>query len=440
MFFGSLTLIHTGLSRCNRNFCVVLMVCAAGAPVAAVPSLPAELSTLVTAAVRNHPAAQSAQAKRRAALQDVAVAERSKWPTLTATTESKVGGADAASQAMALHIEQTLWDNGAGDARISAAANMAEISALQVTLEQQDLAVKTINAWEAMLSAQRRLNAANMTVTVIEDFKAQMTRRVDSKASPAIDLALVEARLLQTQVERLAAANGLRMALQSLSRLTGMTQLAEQAWADAPQVAAPPSRAGVAAFRMQLRAVDRGALTSNHPLVQKAQLEYAVANAQLKTKLADRWPQAYVRIEQPLANNPLTGSNQASYLVGLRYAPGAGFSTQLEAAALAERLEAQSHDIDAATRTVTQLVFDDEQTFETNAIQAQAQGESLLGAQRVLASYERQFQAGRKTWQDLLNAAREVVQSEFNLGDAQSAMQGAMYRLQVRLGAIDVLR
>ena len=445
MFLGTFTVLHSYLFHRNRYLCAMLLVSvaganAAGAPAAAVPLLPAELSTLVTAAIRNHPAARSAQAKRRAALQDVAAAERSKWPTLTATTESKVGGVDAASEAMTLRIEQTLWDNGASDARISAVATTAEISALQVTLEQQDLAVQTINAWEAMLTAQRRLNAANTTVTVIEGFKAQMTRRVDSKASPTIDLALVEARLLQTQVERLAATNGLRMALQSLSRLTGMTQLAEQVWADAQQVAAPLSRAGVAAFQLQLRAVDRDALASNHPLVQKAQLEYAVANAQLKAKLADRWPQAYARIEQPLANNPITGSNQASYLVGLRYTPGAGFSTQLEAAALAERLEAQSHDIEAATRTVTQLIFDDEQTFETNAIQAQAQSASLLGSQQVLASYERQFQAGRKTWQDLLNAAREVAQNEFNLSDAQSAMQGAMYRLQVRLGAIDVLR
>lgn len=445
MFLSAFRVLDGYLFHRNRYLCAMLLVSvaganAAGAPAAAVPLLPAELSTLVTAAIRNHPAARSAQAKRRAALQDVAAAERSKWPTLTATTESKVGGATAASQAMTLRIEQTLWDNGAGDSRISAIATTADISALQVTLEQQDLAVQTINAWEAMLSAQRRLNAANITVTVIEGFKAQMTRRVDSQASPAIDLALVEARLLQTQVERLAATNGLRMALQSLSRLTGMTQLAERAWADAPQVAAPLSRAGVTAFQLQLRAVDRDALSNNHPLVQKAQLEYAVANAQLKAKLADRWPQAYARIEQPLANNPITGSNQASYLVGLRYAPGAGFSTQLEAAALAERLEAQSHDIEAATRTVTQLIFDDEQTFETNAIQAQAQSASLLGSQQVLASYERQFQAGRKTWQDLLNAAREVAQNEFNLSDAQSAMQGAMYRLQVRLGAIDVLR
>jgi outer membrane protein TolC len=258
MFLSAFRELDGYIFHRNRYLCAMLLVSvaganAAGAPAAAVPLLPAELSTLVTAAIRNHPAA-----------------ERSKWPTLTATTESKVGGATAASQAMTLRIEQTLWDNGAGDSRISAIATTADISALQVTLEQQDLAVQTINAWEAMLSAQRRLNAANVTVTVIEGFKAQMTRRVDSKASPTIDLALVEARLLQTQVERLAATNGLRMALQSLSRLTGMTQLAERAWADAPQVAAPLSRAGVAAFQLQLRAVDRDALANNHPLVQKA--------------------------------------------------------------------------------------------------------------------------------------------------------------------------
>ena len=444
MFLSTFTVLRAYFSLSNRNLCAILVLSAAGAnatgaSAAAVPLLPAELSTLVTAAIRNHPIAQSAQAKQRAALQDVAVAERSRWPTLTATTESKVGGAEAASEVMTLRIEQTLWDNGAGEARISAVATAADISALQVALEQQDLAVKTINAWEAMLSAQRRLNAATTTVNVIEGFKAQMTRRVESMASPAIDLALVEARLLQTQVERLAATNSLRVALQNLARLTGLTQLEEQTWADAAKVASPLSRAGVAAFKMQLRNTDWEAITSNHPLVQKAQLEYALANAQLKAKLADRWPQAYARVEQPLANNALTGSNQASYLVGLRYTPGAGFSTQLEASALAERLEAQSYDIDDATRTVTQLIFDDEQAFETSAAQAQAQVASLLGSQQVLASYERQFQAGRKTWQDLLHAAREVAQNEFNLSDAQSAMQGAMYRLQVRLGAIAVL-
>ena len=57
---------------------------AAGAPAAAVPLLPAELSTLVTAAIRNHPAARSAQAKRRAV-----PTSTSTMATPAATTESQ---------------------------------------------------------------------------------------------------------------------------------------------------------------------------------------------------------------------------------------------------------------------------------------------------------------------------------------------------------------
>ncbi len=123
------------------------------------------------------------------------------------------------------------------------------------------------------------------TAKVIEGFKAQMTRRVDSMASPAIDLALVEARLLQTQVERLAAANGLRVALQNLARLTGLTRLHEHTWADAAKVAAPLSRAGITAFKMQLRNADWEAITGNHPLVSTRW------RMRFKAKLADRWPQ-----------------------------------------------------------------------------------------------------------------------------------------------------
>jgi len=55
----------------------------------------------------------------------------------------------------------------------------------------------------------------------------------------------------------------------------------------------------------------------------------------------------------------------------------------------------------------------------------------------VLKSYQRQFQAGRKSWQDLLNAARELAQTQYALADARSAFQGAMYRMQIRLG-IDI--
>ena len=76
-----------------------------------------------------------------------------------------------------------------------------------------------------------------------------MTRRVRAQASPAIDLELVEARLLQTQVERVSAENGVQLALQNLMRLTGRTDLKAQRWASSTQVAAPLSQLGIAEFQ-----------------------------------------------------------------------------------------------------------------------------------------------------------------------------------------------
>jgi hypothetical protein len=67
MFLSAFRVLDGYFRLFNRYLCAMLLVSvaaanAAGAPASAVPLLPAELSTLVTAAIRNHPAARSAQA------------------------------------------------------------------------------------------------------------------------------------------------------------------------------------------------------------------------------------------------------------------------------------------------------------------------------------------------------------------------------------------
>ena len=66
MFLSSFRVLDGYLFHRNRYLCAMLLVSVAGAnaagapaaaPAAAVPLLPAELSTLVTAAIRNHPVA-----------------------------------------------------------------------------------------------------------------------------------------------------------------------------------------------------------------------------------------------------------------------------------------------------------------------------------------------------------------------------------------------
>jgi adhesin transport system outer membrane protein len=52
----------------------------------------------------------------------------------------------------------------------------------------------------------------------------------------------------------------------------------------------------------------------------------------------------------------------------------------------------------------------------------------------VVDSYLRQYRVGRKSWLDVLNAQREVVQAEYTLVDYQSLLLGASYRLAILAG------
>jgi adhesin transport system outer membrane protein len=56
----------------------------------------------------------------------------------------------------------------------------------------------------------------------------------------------------------------------------------------------------------------------------------------------------------------------------------------------------------------------------------------------VSESYARQYTAGRKSWLDVLNAAREASQAELTLVDAQSQMQAAVLRLKAQTGGLNL--
>lgn len=150
--------------------------------------------------------------------------------------------------------------------------------------------------------------------------------------------------------------------------------------------------------------------------------------------LASGNTQAYVRVYKPLGSNLAGANTGTTAFVGLRYAPGAGFAQFTEAQALATRVASAEQTIDAALRTELNTLQNDREEFFSARSRMQAVESAVAGSAAVLESYLRQFQGGRKTWQDLLNAARELAQSQYAEVDARASMAGAMYRLQIRLG------
>jgi adhesin transport system outer membrane protein len=419
---------------------------AGSAPVPAVsPLLPAglvpvgsahaaglSLPVLLAAVEDAHPALRSARLQARAAEQNVAAVQRQRWPSVGLVLESAAsGGSGASASTRQLRLEQALWDFGRVSSLVAESRAQAGVSQTQLALARQDLLLQAVQAWQQLLGGLGRERVAQRALVLLQGYRSQMQRRVDAGASAPIDLELVEARVLQAQADVAAASSMVQQASSRLEQLSGLGPVAPRVQGlEVAQVLVQ------ALPRVQrLLALDVALLASEHPAVQRARQELEVLNRRLDAKKAEQWPQLYLRLDQPLDRVAGQPSTSTRIFVGLRYVPAAGLAGQAEVQSLATRLEGQAFAADTAQREVLQALLADREELLSASARLEGLQLSVASARAVQASYQRQFEAARKSWLDLLNTVRDLSSSEYALAEAQVALLGALSRLQLRLGA-----
>ncbi len=387
------------------------------------------LQYLLEATAASYPSLMASRTEARANEQDLEATQRQRWPTLSSSVESLTGSARS-FPSRSVQVEQTVWDAGRVSARISEAQASVDQGYLKTILQRQELFLQVVAGWQNLLAATTRAQVAAQTINRLRGFQAQMQRRVEAEASPRIDLELANARLLQTEVELETAQSSLQVALTRLEQLSGEQNLATFL----PDLPAMPSLQETQGLAQKMSQIDWHRVAAEHPSVMRAQFEAKQARSRLKVKQSEGWPQIYVRAFQPLGTLPTSSDTGMTTFIGLRYTPGAGLSNIIEAQALETRISSAELMVLTAHRDIQQILLSDQEEWTNTRKRIAALEKSVKGSDLVLASYQRQFQAGRKTWQDLLNAVRELAQNQYALVDAQAAMMGAMYRLQVRMG------
>jgi len=388
-----------------------------------------KLQYLLDATAASYPSLMASRTEARASEQDLEATQRQRWPTFSSSVESLTGNARS-FPSRSVQVEQTVWDAGRVSARISEAKASVDQGHVKTILQRQELFLQVISGWQNLLSANTRAQVASQTLNRLREFQAQMQRRVDAEASPRIDLELANARLLQTEVELETALSSLQVALTRLEQLSGEQNLATFL----PDLPAMPSLQETQGLAKKMSQMDWHRVAAEHPSVLRAQFEAKQAKSRLKVKQSEGWPQIYVRAFQPLGTLPTSSDTGMTTFIGLRYTPGAGLSNIIEAQALETRISSAELMVMTAHRDIQQTLLSDQEELTNTRKRIAALEKSVQGSDLVLSSYQRQFQAGRKTWQDLLNAVRELAQNQYALVDAQAAMMGAMYRLQVRMG------
>ena len=389
---------------------------------------PFTAEALYAAANLSHPLLQAARLEAQAGTIDVAAIERQRWPTLSAVVESDTGNTSSLPS-HSLRVQQIVWDAGLVSSRVTEAENQVTISKLRVQLQQRQIFLQISNAWQSMWAAHARVQVAQKTMDRLNGFRVQMQRRVDAEASSRIDLVFANSRQLQTQVELEAAQRNLKVALLKLEQLSGEVNLRQRLQALAPFHALPSA----APFLQQLQQTDWVDLAVRAPAVQIARSDVVSAHNRLRTKEAEKWPQLYVRLDVPIGNNYFNANNSTVVFAGLSYTPGAGFANVVEAQALSTRVAKSEQGVEVAMKDIQETMQNDREEFLNAYAQISTLEKSVAGSDMVLASFERQFQANRKTWLDLLNQVRELAQNEYALVDAQASLVGSRLRLEINM-------
>ena len=393
------------------------------------------LEQLIASALASHPSAQGQRALVQSAEAGVDSARWQFYPTPSVSVETANASAagrlyEGDNRVSTLRLQQPLWTGGRLSAGMDKAAAGLVVSQASLEEVRLQLGLRVVQTYGDWLSAHLKTLANEKSLATHVRLREQVKRRLTEGASAQSDLVLAVARLEGISADVTAARAQGEIALARLGQLLG----------------SPVDGLALTAVLASPRALNGGAQAlletaiGINPTVTKAQAQARVQEAVIEERRADLMPEVYVRIERQYGNyNFPNGEPQNRLFIGLTSRFGAGLSTVSNIEAARTQHAAALTEIEVQSRTVSEQVLADYALGLSAASRMASIQASLRAAEDVSASYDRQFLAGRKSWLDVMNAARELAQTETQLADLQSTQVVVTWRLVAYTRGIDAV-
>lgn len=421
------------MQRGTRRFTAVL---AASLAVLSLPAGAVTLGELVQQAAFNNPAAVARQRAVDAAGESISSARWQFFPTpsmsveragATSKRDVSYGGDDTV---VILRLQQTLWSGGRLTAQLEQAGHN-RTSAEEALREQRfRLAEQVISQYSLWVRSDLAAEANQKNLKALEDFLAQSQRREKEGAAARVDVTLVRGRRDQALTDLLGAKASRQSARLQLEQLVGLPLRDEELRADVVKLS----------ISEELPVLTESMLQSS-PLLKRLRADAKVQEAAIRIRSASYWPEVYARLEHQRGNFSVAHTPDANRaFIGMQMQLGAGLSLGSEVAAAQGRYESAVLAVDAAR---LELISQIAATY-TEYQQAEARSRNLedvaLSSEEVLASYTRQYLSGRRSWLDVMNAAREVVQTDLQKADVTAMIIANGRKLQLWAYGLDQVR
>ena len=413
---------------------------AAGDPVAPVTAGAATwtLDQLVDRAMRENPRALGQDEAIAAARAGQAAARWEFFPTPQVQVEAM--GRD---RLVTSSLTQPLYAFGRLHAGLGAARAQSRAAGFRAGETRQDLAVRVLEVYGQFVALSRQIAVLTGDIERHLDLEAMIHRRVQAGVSAPVDLNLVQTRLNQSRISRIALRARQRAALTTLSQLVGVP-LSVEAVPVAPAPARAPDAPAASAAK-QVYFVDQAGVgdvvqrsIDRNPSLQRAEAEIAVAEAEARRTRAAMLPTVIARLENRsfTSGYPPSGLPATRFTIGLSLNTGAGLASLSGVRAAEARMRQAELAREALRRDVTSSVVGALETFNAARRTVDGLRQNWLVQQETADSYNRMFLAGKRSWLDLLNMVREQTALERDLADAEVQLMVADFRLRIEAGDV----
>lgn len=376
---------------------------------------PYHLDDLLLAGVENNPRIASGHSGVEAAEQ----LRNSAWQGYLPTPGIQTNSDSEGGSEIILSLQQPLWAGGRIDANVDAASANAESAIAAVSEEQYNLALSIIDYFGRYAQSRARQEALEHFSQRLRAYRVRMTNRVNSGASPENDMALLEAREATTAAKLKSVRAEGEVALTQLSQLTSLRL-------DNQSIVLELESAPI----LDVEDVVIRARQYN-PTLNRLTHDIASAEASVRVQRSVMMP----NVSLVLAHNQYYGTNRlnddTTVGVQVQVQPGAGLSAYSNMQAAAAQLQSLRWRREATEQELLANIRSEHESL-VSAISRQEDTElNARAAANVLSSYERLFIAGKRSWLDVMNAARDLSDADIAVADNEAEQLGLRYRIDL---------
>lgn len=358
------------------------------------PAPPKELDTLpaIMAKVwRDNPQVVQAEQSLEATGYDITAAKSGYLPYVQVQTALAQHSAESVST---LYVVLPLWSGGSTGAQVDIAKARQKEALAALAQKRLELGQQTLEAYFNVVQAQDQAIQWHNYVGALKSSLETIDRRASQGAAPRADVDTALSRLRQAQAGMEANRGVL---------LTNRAQLASLLNASPGSLAWPEEQAMLSDQEL---AADKDRVQL-HPAHLAAEAKVDEQKGQARGAKASLWPELSLQHRRQLNGTEFDPSNNATLFV-LSFQSNNGIQGLFGYRAEQQRIAAVQAQLRAADQQVTSTLAIDKAQLSATTAQLEVQYEAAKSSSALVESFIRQFEAGRKSWLEVLNAQREA--------------------------------